>query len=134
MSGTRIVAELHLDTNALIALADPALPLFQLAFAQIETGDLPATSAVAWHEFVRGLVSMEDVTRADLVLDGRIVPLDREASELAAKLFLETGSRRASTADCLIAATAIQAGAVLLTSNRDDFIRFKRHGLQLLTP
>lgn len=126
--------DLHLDTNALIALADPMLPLFQLASERIGTGDLPAACAVAWHEFVRGPVSEEDVAHVDEVLGGRILALDREAAERAATLFRATGGRRASTADCLIAAAAIQAGAVLLTANRADFIRFESHGLRLLTP
>ncbi|MDP9290789.1 MAG: PIN domain-containing protein [Verrucomicrobiota bacterium] len=128
------MADLHLDTNALIALADPALPLFQLARERIGAGDLPATCAVAWHEFVRGPASKRDVAHADEVLEGRIVAVDREAAEKAAALFRKTGSRRASTADCLIAAVAIQAGAALLTANREDFIRFESDGLRLLTP
>lgn len=128
------MADLHLDTNALIALADPGLPLFQLASERIGAGDLPATCAVAWHEFVRGPASEQDVRHADEVLDGRIVAVDREAAEKAAALFRETGSRRGLTADCLIAAAAIHAGAALLTANRDDFIRFESHGLRLLTP
>lgn len=128
------MADLHLDTNALIALADPNLPLFQMARARIAAGDVPAASAVAWHEFVRGSMSKRDTTRAGIWLDEKIVPMDRDAAERAALLFRETGSRRSSTADCLIAATAIQWGAVLLTANRDDFVRFERHGLKLLTP
>lgn len=128
------MADLHLDTNALIALADPCLQLFQMAQVRVAAGDVPAASAVAWHEFVRGPVSEVDAARAGEWLGGRIVSLNRDAAEKAAHLFRETGSRRPSTADCLIAATAIQAGAVLLTANRDDFIRFEPHGLKLLTP
>lgn len=126
--------DLHLDTNALIALADPALSLFRLAMERIGSGDVPAASAIAWHEFVRGPASEKDIAHADVVLDGRIIAMDREAAENAATLFRETGSRRASTADCLIAAAAIQAGAVLLTANREDFKRFESRGLRLLTP
>ncbi len=128
------MAELHLDTNALIALADPSLELFQITTKRIEAGDLPSASAIAWHEFVRGPASGDDVKRAAELLDGRVLPMDRDAAETAARLFRATGSRRASTADCLIAAIAIQADAVLLTANRDDFVRFEPHGLKLLTP
>jgi predicted nucleic acid-binding protein len=128
------VADFHLDTNALIALADPALALFQITSKLIEAGDIPATSAVAWHEFVRGSVSEDDISRADQVMDGRILSLDRQTAERGADLFRKTGSRRASTADCLIAATAILSGATLLTANRDDFERFEIHGLKLLCP
>lgn len=128
------MAELHFDTNALIALADPYLRLFQLANERIRLGDVPAACAIAWHEFTRGEASAEHLAHAREVLDGRIVALDREAAELAAVLFSDTGRRRSSTPDCLIAATAIQAGATLLTANRSDFMRFESHGLRLLTP
>jgi len=87
------------------------LVLFQITSELIQAGDLPATSAVAWHEFVRGSVSEDDIVRADEVMDGRILSLDRETAEKAADLFRKTGSRRASTADCLIAATAILSDA-----------------------
>jgi predicted nucleic acid-binding protein len=108
--------------------------LFQITSQRIVAGDSPAASAVAWHEFVRGSVTEEDITRANQVLDGKILQLDRATAEMAANLFKKTGSRRASTADCLIAATAILAGATLLTANQDDFERFEIHGLKLLSP
>ena len=89
---------------------------------------------MAWHEFIRGLVSQNDVTRADRLLGGRILSINREVAEKAADLFRKTGSRRSSTADSLIAATAILSNAVLLTANSDDFERFEVHGLKLLVP
>jgi len=128
------VAELHLDTNAVIAIADPTLALFQMIGERIEAGDLPAASVVAWHEYIRGSVSQNDVNRADRLLGGRILSLNREVAEKAADLFRKTGSRRSSTADCLIAATAILSDAALLTANRVDFERFEIHGLKLLCP
>jgi hypothetical protein len=39
------VAELHLDTNALIAVADSTLALFRVIGQRIEAGDLPVASA-----------------------------------------------------------------------------------------
>ena len=83
----RVVAEFHLDTNAFIALADPSLMLFQITSQRIEAGEIPATSAVAWHEFVRGSVTENDIALADEVLDGRILPLNRETAQTAADLF-----------------------------------------------
>ncbi len=53
-------------------------------------------------------------------------------SELAVHLFNETGCRRASTADCLIAAAAIGADAELLTDNVADFEGFVPRGSRLL--
>jgi predicted nucleic acid-binding protein len=80
------------------------------------------------------LVSQDDVTRAERLLGGRILSINREVAEKAADLFRKTGSRRSSTADSLIAATAILSNAVLLTANSDDFERFEVHGLKLLVP
>lgn len=62
-----------------------------------------------------------------------IVPFDSEAATRTALLFNRTGRRSGSLADCMVAATAIAAGAMLATSNRDDFERFTAEGLGLAT-
>ena len=92
------------------------------------------TSVIAWHEYARGPLLPEDQARTARLLEDRIVALTRQMAELAAHLFNETGRRRASTADCLIAAAAIKAEARLLTDNVADFERFVSHGLSLLEP
>jgi predicted nucleic acid-binding protein len=128
------MSRLHLDANAMVALADSAGEVWTLAMEQIQAGALPETSAVAWHEFVRRTLPGEERLRIERLLDGRVVAVTRSTAELAAMLFNATGRRRASTADCFIAAAAIEMGAALVTANVADFQRFEEHGLQLLTP
>ena len=67
-------------------------------------------------------------------LFGRPVTLDGPEAAQAAKLFVLGGRRRHSLADCMIAATAIEAGAGLATTNPTDFARFAENGLRLSWP
>ena len=128
------MSRVHLDANVLVALSDPALPLFATVAEAIARGDQMETSVIAWHEYARGPLLPEDQVRTARLLEDRIVALTRQMAELAARLFNETGRRRASTADCLIAAAAIKAKAKLLTDNVADFEGFVQHGLSLLEP
>jgi predicted nucleic acid-binding protein len=125
---------LHLDTNALIALADPQGTTVIQVRDRARAGILPEASAVAWHEFVRGPLLPDELLRVERVVGSRIRPLTRSTAELAARLFNATGRRRASTADCLIAASAIEHKAELMTANLSDFILFEPFGLLLYRP
>lgn len=126
------VPPIHLDTNALIALADPAEGIVVLVRERAVLGSLPGTSAVAWHEFVRGPLTPDELLRVERVVGDRIQPVTRSTSELAARLFNAAGRRRASTADCFIAASAIETGAELLTANTEDFKPFVSLGLRVI--
>lgn len=122
---------LHLDTNALIALADPTEPVVRIVRSRVELGHLPATSAVAWHEFVRCPLLPDELLRVERVVGARVQSIHRSTSELAARLFNATGRRRASTAACFIAASALEQEAELLTANTGDFQPFIPLGLRL---
>jgi len=122
---------LHFDTNALIVLSDPSHPLFLKIERRLEEGWTLSTDAVAWHEFARGPLLEEDRERALRILENRVTSVTRQIAEKAAGLFNATGRRRASTADCLIAAACIHNQAEIVTLNRDDFLPFADHGLEI---
>jgi predicted nucleic acid-binding protein len=125
------MSELYLDTNALIALLDPEDRLFDPLFAELESGSSFSTNSIAWHEFVRGPASPKDLSLMVGILENRILPCTQEDGELAAMLFDRTGRRRSSTADCLIAATALRLDDQLVTHNRQDFEPFVTFGLRI---
>jgi predicted nucleic acid-binding protein len=90
-----------------------------------------ATSAIAWTEFLNGPATPLEVSRAEAVLQSRIIAFGQKEAALAADLFNKTGRRRGSRFDCLIAATAIIAQAEMATANQSDFKAFISHGLKL---
>ncbi len=87
-------------------------------------------STLAWGEFLCGPVDegVEDLARR--VARTRI-PLDVDEAGAAARLFNQSGRRRGTFHDCIIAATAMRAGAALATTHRADFGRFVAQGLEL---
>jgi predicted nucleic acid-binding protein len=61
------------------------------------------------------------------------VPFLEEDSILAARLYNESGRRRGTLADCMIAATSLRLKAPIATVNPSDFSRFEDAGLTVLT-
>lgn len=88
-------------------------------------------SAVAWTELLCGPIDESQREFAAGVVSLRVA-LTEEDAVLAARLFNETGRRRGSLIDCMIAATALRAREPLATSNAADFRRFATYGLAVL--
>ena len=111
-----------LDTTVLIDHLR-GRPAVQRLLELRERGDVPATTAINVEEVYRGLYSQE-VERARLLFDGlRIHPLGLREGKIAGewrRRFAVRG-RTLAQADCLIAAAAHSAGAVLVTGNPKDF-------------
>lgn len=122
---------LMLDTNVLVTLGDPSHPMFKKLESEISKGAACSTNSVAWHEFVRGPLSETDQQRALWILENRVHVLDKEDAEIAGLLFNRTGRKRASTSDCLIAASALRRDLQLVTLNLSDFEPFVAYGLKL---
>lgn len=122
---------IHLDTSFVIrALVsgtheDKALRVWIQQAAEI------ATSALAWGEFLCGPVSPDGIELAAALL-GEPLSFGANEAATAATLFNQSGRRRGTLLDCMIAAVAIEAGAELATANVRDFRRFEAHGLRLV--
>ncbi len=88
-------------------------------------------STVAWTELLCGPLDESQREIATGVVSLRVAFAEEDAA-LAARLFNETGRRRGSLIDCMIAATALRAREPLATANAADFRRFATYGLAVL--
>jgi predicted nucleic acid-binding protein len=125
---------IHLDTNYLIGLTDKGSAIALEVETWLAAGEAFAASAVAWSEFLNGPVTPFEVSQVEAILESRIIPFEKAEAVLAAKLFNDTGRRRGSRFDCLIAATAMLAQTEVATVNQSDFKAFLAHGLKLAAP
>ena len=121
---------IHLDTSFLIRALDPGSLEDRSLRGWIEDGETLGMSAVAWTEFLCGPLG-----QSEMELATEIVGLRREFTPdhaaIAARLFNESGRRRGSLIDCMIAASAIADGAPIATANAADFRRFENSGLTI---
>jgi predicted nucleic acid-binding protein len=125
---------IHLDTNYLIGLIVKGSRQALELDAWLAAGESLAVSAIVWTEFLNGPVTPLEVSRAQSVLQSRIIPFGQPEAVTAAELFNKTGRRRGSRFDCLIAATAAVAQAEIATVNQSDFKPFTFHGVKLASP
>jgi predicted nucleic acid-binding protein len=86
---------------------------------------------IVWYEFLIGPLEPQEADLARAFIQGRIVAMSEADAELAAQIFNEAGRQRTLKTDALIAATAIHAGAELVTLNEADFLPFTEQGLHL---
>src|SRR2546423_6862120 len=82
-------------------------------------GEPIGISAVSWAEFLCGPVEADDITLANGIV-GEPVELLGDDAPLTARLFTLGGRRRGSLVDCMIAATAVRAGAPFATRDPAD--------------
>lgn len=87
-------------------------------------------SAIGWAEFLCGPL---DESHRELAARFISAPVSFTVDDalVAARLFNDSGRRPGTSADCIIAAAALRAGASLATTNPSDFRRFEVAGLVL---
>jgi predicted nucleic acid-binding protein len=122
---------IHLDTNILIEIVTLGSPMANRLAEWLKTGEQLATSSIAWSEFLSGPVSENQIDGVRRVLVDQIVHFGVAEAAAAAHLFNQVGRRRSSRVDSFIAASAMLAGAPLLTKNLADFRIFEPFGLRL---
>lgn len=121
---------IHLDTNVLISLEDPASPASARFREWLAEGQRLGVCAIVWTEYLCGPLPPEKIRAADLLVPNKEALLPADAP-LAARLFNRTGRRRGSMADCMVAAIAVRCDAQFATLNRKHFEPFVPHGLGL---
>lgn len=121
---------IHLDTSFLIRALIPGTPEETKLRGWLGEGTVLAMSSVAWAEFLCGPLGSIDRELADRFIERRR-DFTSDQAALAARLFNESGRRRAMIIDCMIGAAALADDAPVATSNEGDFSRFAAAGLEL---
>ncbi len=122
---------IHLDTSFLIrALVRGSSEDGRLR-GWLKAAQPLGMSAVAWAEFLCGPIDETELLLASQVTGERIA-FTEEIAALSARLFNDSGRRRGTMIDCMIAATALAQQASIATCNESDFRRFESSGLKLV--
>ncbi len=120
-----------IDTNFLIAALVPQSSEDLQLRRWLAAGEAVGLSVIVWAEFLCGPVTVQQTQLAS-ALFSHPEPLLPEDAMRGSQLFNESGRRRGSLADCLIAATCLRLNAALATLNVDDFHPFAPMGLQIV--
>ena len=123
---------IHLDTGFLISALRRGSAEDRRLREWLAQSQPIGISAVGWAEFLCGPVDVHDVELAARVVDEPVALLAPDAG-MAAELFNLAGRRRGSLNDCMIAATALRAGASVATTNLTVFRRFEPAGLRVMS-
>ena len=121
---------IHSDTNYLIRSLVPGSAEETQLSRWWNAGEVVNLSAIAWAEFLCGPNDPVQHRLAKAVFS-QPESFTHEDGTVAAQLFKQTGRRRATLADCMIAAVSIRVGAALATQNIADFQRFVPFGLRI---
>jgi len=121
---------IHVDTSFLIHALAQGTGEDRAVREWLRSGEELAMSTVAWSELLCGPIEPPHAELAARVVTERI-PFGEEDAVLAARLFNQTGRRRGSLIDCMIAAAALRSEAMLATANPSDFRRFEVYGLTI---
>ncbi len=121
---------IHLDTSFLVLALARGSAADRKLRAWLDRREPIGISAIGWAEFLCGPLTPA-ATELARRLVGEPAAFTGGDAALAARLFNTSGRRRGSLADCMIAATAIEAGASLATANPRDFSRFSGAGLAI---
>lgn len=122
---------IHLDTSFLIRALNAGTPEDHKLREWIGAGELLSMSTVAWVEFLCGPLDQSEIELAAQIVE-RQSACTPEHAAMAARVFNESGRRRGSLIDCMIAAAALADGAPIATRNVADFRRFKDSGLTVI--
>lgn len=121
---------IHLDTSFLIRALIQGTPEDRALRRWIVEGETLAVTAIAWAEFQCGPLHPAELATAAALIDHHR-DFTREDAESAARLFNESGRRRGSLIDCMIAAAALADDASVATANPTDFKRLQPFGVTI---
>lgn len=122
---------IHVDTSFLIRACVPGSSEDTGLRDWLRAGETLCMSTIAWAEFLCGPVDGVAEQLATEIITHRRAFGEADAG-LAARLFNESGRRRGTLVDCMIAAAALADDAALATANVADFRRLEASGLILL--
>lgn len=119
---------IHLDTSFLIRALVRGTSEDRAIRRWLAGGEQLGISTVAWTEFLCGPLQPPELAAAATII-GHHRNFAREDAEVAARLFNDSGRRRGSLIDCMIAAAALADGASVATANPADFERLLEFGV-----